>query len=195
MRFDPRRLGLVFALALAAWQLGGAGYIEAKAWLAQELLERAWEQAQRAGTAVKPWPWADTAPVARLGVARLGIERIVLAGDSGRTLAFGPAWNEGSTRPGERGTVVISGHRDTHFAFLRELHADDLVTLDAGQGTRTYRVASMEIVDARTARLAARADALLLVTCYPFDALVPGGPLRYVVRAEPVDAAVSIAAR
>jgi len=25
-----------------------------------------------------------------------------------------------------------------------------------------------------------------LVTCYPFDAVVPGGPLRFVVQAEPV---------
>jgi hypothetical protein len=28
---------------------------------------------------------------------------------------------------------------------------------------------------------------LLLVTCYPLDALVPGGPLRYVVLAEMSD--------
>ncbi len=26
-------------------------------------------------------------------------------------------------------------------------------------------------------------DVLTLVTCYPFDAVVPGGPLRFVVRA------------
>jgi len=25
---------------------------------------------------------------------------------------------------------------------------------------------------------------LTLITCYPFDAVVPGGPLRYVVRAD-----------
>jgi len=27
---------------------------------------------------------------------------------------------------------------------------------------------------------------LILTTCYPFDAVVPGGPLRFVVRAEAV---------
>lgn len=188
MRFGSRRIGFALALALAAWQIGGAGYIEAKAWLAQELLERAWNEAQRSGSTVKPWPWADTAPVARLGVARLGVDQIVLAGDSGRTLAFGPAWNEGSARPGGDGTVIVSGHRDTHFAFLRELHADDAISLDAGRGSRNYRVVDTAIVDARTTRIgAADTDALVLVTCYPFDALVPGGPLRYVVRAEPTD--------
>ena len=30
------------------------------------------------------------------------------------------------------------------------------------------------------------ADQLVLVTCYPFDALRAGGPLRYVVFADPV---------
>jgi sortase A len=28
---------------------------------------------------------------------------------------------------------------------------------------------------------------LILVTCYPFDAIVPGGPLRYVVYARKVE--------
>lgn len=196
MHISPRRVGIMLALALAVWQLGGASYIEAKAWLAQELLEHAWNEAQRSGRAVKPWPWADTTPVARLGVARLGIDTIVLAGDSGRTLAFGPAWNEASTRPGEHGTVIISGHRDTHFAFLRALRVDDRITLDTGRGARTYRITGTDIVDVRTTRLDANGnDTLLLVTCYPFNALVPGGPLRYLVHAEPLSTPVSVAAR
>jgi len=51
---------------------------------------------------------------------------------------------------------------------------------------RTYRVSGTEIIDARRARLLP-GDAtprLTLVTCYPFDAIAPGGPLRYVVSAE-----------
>ncbi|HEU4521232.1 MAG TPA: sortase, partial [Thermoanaerobaculia bacterium] len=30
------------------------------------------------------------------------------------------------------------------------------------------------------------ASRLTLITCYPFDAVIPGGPLRWVVVAEPV---------
>ena len=37
----------------------------------------------------------------------------------------------------------------------------------------------------RWRRLGGGGERLLLVTCYPFDALVPGGPLRYVVVADP----------
>lgn len=50
---------------------------------------------------------------------------------------------------------------------------------------RRYRVSEAGVVDHRNRRpLAATGEpALTLITCYPFDAVVPGGPLRYVVRA------------
>ena len=49
-----------------------------------------------------------------------------------------------------------------------------------------YTVTARRIVDRRRARLPLAVDVprLTLVTCYPFDALVPGGPLRYLVIAE-----------
>lgn len=183
---------LAFVLAAAGLlPLGHAAYLHAKAALAQVLLERAWQQAQVDGGQPRPWPWADTTPVARLRVARLGVDQIVLSGDSGRTLAFGPGWAPSSTQPGARGIVVVSAHRDTHFAFLRELVEGDRVTLDVRQGARRYRVNAMQVVDVRHDTLPASdaADGLLLVTCWPFDALVPGGPLRYVVSAVADDVA------
>ncbi len=46
---------------------------------------------------------------------------------------------------------------------------------------------STAVLDSRSERLTTnQAEAsLLLVTCYPFDALLPGGPLRFVVTARP----------
>ena len=170
---------------------GGAGYIHAKAWLAGALLDRAWEQRLNGAlpTDARPWPWADTAPLARLQVPRLDIDRIVLAGASGRTLAFGAAHLDGTAEPGARGNSVITGHRDTHFAFLQHLGAGDVLRLQAADGGwQTYRITGSEVFDARTARLDAAADrnVMTLVTCYPFDAVVPNGPLRYAVFAERV---------
>ena len=82
---------MLIALPLCGvWQLGLGAWIHAKAMLAQSLLETAWSETLRTGKEVKPWPWADTWPVARLTVPRLGIRRIVLAGASGSSLAFGP---------------------------------------------------------------------------------------------------------
>ena len=165
--------------------LGHAGYMEAKAGLAQILLQRAWQRHLQTGTLSKPWPWADTAPIARLRVARLGVDEIVLRGDSGRTLAFGAGWAESSARPGDADPSVISAHRDTHFAFLRKLSVGDAIRVDAMQRAAEYRVVSTRIVDARVERIdiGDAADRLILVTCYPFDALNAQGPLRYVVTA------------
>ena len=184
-----RRIIATLLALLAAWLALDAGWLHAKAWLAQELLAEAWDDAQRTGSAHKPWPWADTHPVARLRVATRGIDQIVLAGDAGRTLAFGPGWAESSARPGARGTPVISGHRDTHFAFLRELATGDEIALQGIDGEARYRVSAARVADTRSETLAVNDadDALLLVTCWPFDAVVPGGPLRYVVRAARVD--------
>lgn len=178
-------LGLL-ALGLGGWQLGGAAWIQGKAWAAQVLLQRAWSETRGGARHVRPWPWADTWPVARLTVPALGIERIVLTGASGRTLAFGPAHLESSMAPGGDGHTILTGHRDTHFRFLADLAVGQVIELERHDGRRRrYEVRSTEVIDAREARLLpdeGRA-VMSLVTCYPFDALAPGGPLRYVVTA------------
>ncbi len=161
-----------------------AVYLHAKALLAQMLLHRAWTQTQATGTAVKPWPWADTSPVARLIAPAQDIDLLVLAGATGRTLAFGPGHHDGSAMPGEAGNAVFSAHRDTHFRFLRALAIGDalIVELPAGQRFH-YRVREAFVADQRELKLPRlpREPTLTLVTCYPFDALSPRGPLRYVV--------------
>ena len=194
-----RRIGAIAGVLLcgAGFALfGGAGYIHAKAWLAEALLDRAWEQRLNGAALAdtRPWPWADTAPLARLQVPRLDIDRIVLAGASGRTLAFGAAHLDGTAEPNQRGNSVITGHRDTHFAFLRDLQPGDILRLQAADGDwQTYRITGSEVFDARTARLdpATGRSVLTLVTCYPFDAVVPNGPLRYAAFAERVPTAAA----
>jgi sortase A len=171
-------------LAIAAWHAGDAAYLHAKAWLGQRLLLDAWNQAKARGTAVKPWPWADTHPVARLTVPAYRIELLVLAGASGRTLAWGPGHVEGSAAPGAQGNAIVTAHRDTHFTFLRELVPGDRIVVETRAGTaRRYRVERSVIADYRGLKLPAddRSTTLALVTCYPFDAVDPGTPLRYAV--------------
>ena len=180
----PRVLALALC-AVATLLAFDAAMLRAKAVLAQVLLDRAWTMSLTEGRPLKPWPWADAAPVARLTVARLGITRIVLGGDSGRSLAFAPGWSESSAPPATAGSSVISAHRDTHFAFLRELVPGDLIEVQGLRETRRYRVEGLHVVDSRRARLAIDhdLDRVLLVTCWPFDALDARGPLRYLVEA------------
>ncbi len=188
IRSTPRTLAALAACLLATglWQIGEGSWIYAKARLAQWLLQRAWTRTLDGGSPVKPWPWADTWPVARLSVPSLQINQIVLNGAYGRTLAFGPGYAESSSFPGSSGTTIFTGHRDTHFRFLRELReGDEIVVASAKGGRRNYRVVGRQIVKAETAAIALgeQDDRLILITCYPFDAIVPGGPLRYVVTA------------
>jgi sortase A len=182
-----KRLALALALlAASAAFLGRGTWIFAKAQVAQVLLARAWEETRDSGRAVKPWPWADTWPVARLRVPRLGVDEIVLAGGHGQAMAFGPGHLSRTAAPGQEGNIVLAGHRDTHFRFLRDLQPGDEILLEAAQGApRRYRVTETAVVDFHDRRpLAASPEpTLTLITCYPFDAIVPGGPLRYVVRA------------
>ncbi len=186
-RLRRGRLWLVLPLLLfGGWQAGQGAFIYAKAALAQVLLRAAWAETLDGKRQARPWPWADTWPVARLTVPRLGVDQIVLAGASGRTLAFGPGHVDGTPAPGALGNSVLGGHRDTHFAWLERLAPGDELYLDTSDGgRRRYRVAGSQVVDHRSARiaLAAPVPRLTLVTCWPFDALRPGGPMRYVVEA------------
>ena len=164
-----------------------ATYIHAKAELSQVLLSHAWDSARSDGQPHRPWPWADSHPVARLRSDRLGVDQIVLAGDSGRTIAFGPGWAEASSVPGSSGTSIISAHRDTHFDWLQQVRDGERITLQWADGERSYRVIQRRVADSRSERLALDPgrDLLMLVTCWPFDAVISGGPLRYVVLAVP----------
>ena len=173
-------------LCLGFWQLGEGAYIPAKAWLAQELMQRAWDRTGNGHSRATPWPWADTWPVARLTARSGDIDLIILAGGSGRTLAFGPGHLSASALPGEVGNAVIAGHRDTHFQFLEDVELGELLNVESSKGLRhLYKVVSIDIVDSRKGSLLLDTDVamLSLVTCYPFAARETGGPLRYVVTA------------
>lgn len=177
-------------LALSLWQAGSGAAIHAKAWLAEALIDDAWARVQAGETRARPWPWADTWPVARLEIPRLGAALTVLAGGSGRTLAFGPGHVDGSAMPGATGVSLIAGHRDTHFSLLEKLRLDDIIVVEDRAGLRrVFRVTSLQVVDARKVRIdvAAATPRLALSTCYPFDAIAPGGPLRYLVFADAVE--------
>ncbi|MDX1569850.1 MAG: class GN sortase [Xanthomonadales bacterium] len=181
-----RRRALFFLLLVPAILLLADGLkIQAKAWLAQTLLARSWIAIRAGENEIRPWPWADTRPVGRLRVPRLAIDQLVLEHASGRNLAFGPTHVAPSASPGAPGHVVLSGHRDTHFRFLGDLRSGDTLLLAGPERERIYRVAATRIIDSRreSLLLAPEDDHLSLVTCYPFDAISPGGPLRYVVHA------------
>ena len=166
-------------------------YLHAKAELASILIRRAWAASiAHGGEPRRAWPWADTHPVARLRIPRLGYDEIVLDNASGRTLAFGPAVVLSGARIGGPGNLVLAGHRTTWFRKLEGIAEWDRIELewyDTSQKrlrVRSYSVESIGIVAPEDLQLVADdgQDALTLVTCYPFG-LGPRSPQRFVVHA------------
>jgi sortase A len=182
-----RKRAVLFFAVVGVLLIGTGGYIHLKAICAQYLLDRAWDKTITEKKVNKPWPWADTWPVARLTVPAYNIDHIVLSGVDGSTLAFGPGHMISSALPGTAGNTIISGHRDTCFSFLRNIQSGEVVYLQTADGTtHTYRVFNTAVADADHLGIRTYADApyLTLVTCYPFDAIIPGGPERFLVFAE-----------
>lgn len=179
------RVPLILTLIAGLWLAGQGAIIPAKAVLAQVLLDRAFSRSVSTQASVKAWPWADSAPVARITAPRLGVTEIVLSGGSGEAMAFGPTLMPGSAALGERGTAVFAAHRDTHFRFLKDLRPGDVVVVEGIDGSRTsYRVLGGQVV--RNDRFGIDRHAVVpmiaLTTCWPFDSDVRG-PWRYVVTA------------
>ena len=173
-------------LAVAGLILCGQGtYIHAKALVAQVLLERAFEKTIATGHTTKPWSWADTWPVARIEIKRIHASAIVLAGSSGQALAFGPGHVQGTPDAGEAGVAVYSAHRDTHFAFLKNVAIGDEIDVTRSDGHKfRYRADATSVVrfDASGIDPHKAGHELVLSTCWPFDALTPG-PERFLLHA------------
>jgi len=181
------RVLAVILLCVSFWQFSSAALIQGKAVLAQHLLQHAWSSTLARKQPVKPWPWADTWPVARIKVPRLGEDAIVLAGAKGNSLAFAPGHMSQTASPGRHGVSIISAHRDTHFSFLKKIQLNDKVIVTDPNGmNHVYEVTDLRIVDERNFHISETISrqVLMLTTCYPFDAINPGGPLRYVVTTE-----------
>ena len=185
VRLQPR-VAIVLAGAFLCWCLAlQAAWVPAKAELAQWLIERSWQKSVAGAEPSPPWPWADTRPAALLELPAHGVRLVVLEGQSGRNLAFGPVFSDGTA---DGRDMVISGHRDTHFGFLERIRAGDVLTVSRQSGVEAFEVVQTDIVDSRDAKMLIDPglDRVSLVTCYPFDSPSTGGPLRFVVTALPV---------
>ncbi|MFT6582559.1 MAG: sortase A [Alphaproteobacteria bacterium] len=188
-RRSPRfgRSVLIGAVLLAIGNIGYGAYLPAKALLAQYLLRDAWARTLAGETAAKPWPWADTWPVARLRAPKHGIDLLVLSGTNGASLAFGPGHLRNTPSPGDIGNSIIGGHRDTSLSFLKDVQEGDLFFIEQPSGKElTFKMSGASIVNANYPWESPIIETpmLTLVTCYPFDAIIPGGPLRYILLAK-----------
>lgn len=168
----------VLAFILACLPAGQGLWMFGKAQLAQQLLQIAWQDSLNGQSKVRPWPWADHWPVARLRWLKGDVDMLVLFGSQGASLAFAPGMSEA-----ENGGKLISAHRDTHFQFLKNLKVGDHIDLQESDGLwARWKVEISEIHNINQHQLWVGEEELVLISCYPFDQIEAGGPLRYVLR-------------
>jgi sortase A len=183
-----RPLAASLAAILAAtgiWAIGAVFWSDAKSWLTQVLVAHAWQRSLAAGQHVKPWPWAESWPVARLTVPRLGIERYVLSGGDAMP-ELGARHMAGTALPGEAGNSVIGALQEEDFAFLRGLPAQTAIEVDSmdARGIR-YTVRYVQELDPRDVWITKQEGParLTLITCAASAMASAGGPPCYVVSA------------
>ena len=180
-----RRFKLIHVLLLLALTPGvEAGYDLLKAELAQVLISRAWVSGDDNS---KPWPWADTVPVARLQIESLNLDTLVLGGGNGHAMAFGPGMSGASAGLGNSGVTLISAHRDTHFSALENVSVGvEIKAQGKDRRWHYYVVSEINIIDDSRQMLLADTPGptLVLSTCYPFDVLVMNSTKRMLVSAQ-----------
>ncbi|HLZ51433.1 MAG TPA: class D sortase [Candidatus Acidoferrum sp.] len=131
---------------------------------------------------------ADGDVLGELQVPRLGINEIVVQGDSAADLRLAVGHLSNTVLPGEWGNVALAGHRDTFFRPLRDIRVGDEIRFKTSERIFEYRVESIEVVgpgDVRVLKPTTGHD-LTLLTCFPFHYVGPA-PKRFVVLAREVD--------
>ena len=114
-------------------------------------------------------------------VATLGVDLVVLAGDSLRSLALGPGHRFGTAAPGEHGRAVVTGDRERHFGFLAHLASGTPIDVQGARGGwQRYRVTARAVLEKSALRVLGepRVPELTLVTSQ-----VEAGRLRLAVHA------------
>jgi sortase A len=124
-----------------------------------------------------------------LFIPKLKSELPIVEGTDPDELDKGVGHFKGSFLPGERGQIVLSGHRDTVFRHIGELKLNDLLVIKLSTGDHRYKIVHTKIVnsnDTAIITLQNEKEELILTTCYPFS-YIGNAPKRYIIYAEPDD--------
>jgi sortase A len=173
-----------FLLALGVAALGYVGYVSADS-KAYQAVEK--EKFTQAIVTQVPQVLREGDVIGEIQVPRLGLDSMVVQGDSSKNLRRAVAHISNSALPGEWGNVALAGHRDTFFRPLRDIRAGDQIRFKTAAGTFEYRVQSIEIVgpgDTEVLEPSSGRD-LTLITCFPFS-FVGRAPGRFIVHAREV---------
>ncbi len=160
-------------------------YFYAKGYVAQILLDNAWNKTIDLSSPQLAWPWAETHPVGKIHFPRLGQSFTILNNTSIESLAFGPGNVENTSVPGENGNICIAGHRDSFFNGIKNLKLSDVVRIESIGKEQLFQINEINIVTPDEIEWLQNSDqsVLTLITCYPFE-YIGEAPKRYIIRAK-----------
>jgi sortase A len=171
-------------LAFGALALGYVGFVlaDSHAYQAIEM-----KKIKQSVSLVEPHILVEGDVIGEFQVPRLGIDAVVVQGDSPANLRRAVGHLSKSALPGEWGNVALAGHRDTFFRPLSDIRLGDEIRFKTPERSFDYLVESIEVVaptDIRVLESSTGHD-LTLLTCFPFHYIGPA-PKRLVVRAREV---------
>lgn len=189
-------LGLMAILAISLQNLRSLNndYAEARSWptptptpLAGGILPGGHEPPQEAGSVPThlrdlvegeaPPPVAIPTPgpeaPTRIVIPAIGVDALVVEGDSWEQLKLGVGHHPHSANPGERGNMVLSAHNDIYgeiFRHLADLELGDEVIVYAGEQPYRYIVTAKQIVEPTQVSVLAPTTrpVATLISCYPY---------------------------
>lgn len=133
-------------------------------------------------TSCRPPKAAPGAPRGLVEAPSIGLQAPVLQGVGDAQLAVAVGHVPASAWPGTTGTVVLSAHDVSWFSHIDALAKGAAIRYVTPCQTLTYRVTGHRVVPAGSPVLDTASPRLVLVTCYPLDALYIT-PKRYLVYA------------
>lgn len=176
-------LGAICMLAGLIWLAQIPYFFYRSDAVGQELLARAKASAvdRAEGTTAAParsdaddeqGPPAPTSPpLGWLTIPSLQLEAPILSGTDEEQIAVAVGHFQGSAAPGTESTALLAAHNATYFRHIDRLKRGDEIQIATSTGVFTYQVTGASVAHVADGVVKMGGEGLVLMTCYPLDAL------------------------
>lgn len=126
--------------------------------------------------------------IGKLIVTKTGEQIPILMGATEENLRGGATLYDNGIYPGDKGTAIILGHRETTFGFLENIKDSDIVEVQSLNHTYKFKVKKTYITNPEDESILAQEEgpSMTLVTCYPFRYVGPA-PDRFIVKLDLIE--------
>ncbi|NFA60266.1 sortase [Clostridium sporogenes] len=125
----------------------------------------------------------DKIIIGKIIFPKTGDEIPILKGATEENLRGGATLYDNGIYPGDNGTSIILGHRETTFGALKNIHIEDEVNIESLNKVYKFKVKKIYITNPEDESILEQQDksSITLVTCYPFK-YIGFAPKRFIVK-------------